>query len=61
MNHLHKSQEMLSAQLGTIHNLRYYQRLMAGIREAIEQDRFDEFVTEFYIKQGMEKPELNLS
>lgn len=60
LHHLHKCQEMLSAQLGTIHNLRYYQRLMAAIRQAIEADRFDEFVTEFYIQQGMVKPELNL-
>lgn len=58
--HLHKCKEMLGAQLGTIHNLRYYQRLMAGIREAIEQDRFDEFVTEFYSKRGQVVPELTL-
>lgn len=58
--HLHKCKEMLGAQLGTIHNLRYYQRLMAGIREAIEQDRFDEFVTEFYSKRGQAVPELKL-
>lgn len=51
---------MLGAQLGTIHNIRYYQRLMMGIREAIEQDRFDEFVTEFYSKRGQEVPELTL-
>lgn len=60
MYHLHKCKEMLGAQLGTIHNLRYYQRLMAGIREAIEQDRFDEFVTEFYSKRGQAVPELKL-
>ncbi len=66
LHHLHKCGEMLSAQLGTIHNLRYYQRLMADIRHAIENDNldnnhFDEFVTDFYIKQGLEKPELHLS
>lgn len=61
LHHLHKCQEMLSAQLGTIHNLRYYQRLMQSTREAIEEDRFDAFVTEFYIKQGLEKPELDLT
>ena len=60
MYHLHKCKEMLGAQLGTIHNLRYYQRLMAGIREAIEQDRFDEFVTDFYSKRGQAVPELTL-
>ena len=39
---------MLGAHLNTIHNLYYYQELMRGIREAIENDRYDEFVTEFY-------------
>ena len=58
--HLNKCKEMLGAQLATIHNLRYYQRLMAGIREAIEADRFDEFVTEFYQKRGQATPELQL-
>ena len=58
--HLNKCKEMLGAQLATIHNLRYYQRLMAGIREAIEQDRFDEFVSEFYAKRGQDVPALTL-
>ena len=58
--HLNKCKEMLGAQLATIHNLRYYQRLMAGIREAIEQDTFDQFVSEFYAKRGQSVPELNL-
>lgn len=58
--HLNKCKEMLGAQLATIHNLRYYQRLMAGIREAIENDDFDDFVYEFYQKRGQDVPELNL-
>ncbi|MBH0096277.1 tRNA guanosine(34) transglycosylase Tgt [Psychrobacter sp. NZS113] len=58
--HLNKCKEMLGAQLATIHNLRYYQRLMQGIRDAIEQDKFDEFVIEFYTKRGQTVPELNL-
>ena len=58
--HLNKCKEMLGAQLATIHNLRYYQRLMAGIRKAIEEDNFDAFVTEFYAKRGQDVPELNL-
>ena len=51
---------MLGAQLATIHNLRYYQRLLQGIRDAIAQDTFDEFVNEFYSKRGQTVPELNL-
>ena len=58
--HLNKCKEMLGAQLATIHNLRYYQRLMQGIRDAIEQDTFDAFVSEFYAKRGQTVPELNL-
>ncbi len=58
--HLNKCKEMLGAQLATIHNLRYYQRLMVGIRQAIEDDNFDEFVNEFYAKRGQTVPELNL-
>ncbi|MBE0441902.1 MAG: tRNA guanosine(34) transglycosylase Tgt [Psychrobacter sp.] len=58
--HLNKCKEMLGAQLATIHNLRYYQRLMQSIRDAIEQDKFDEFVIEFYTKRGQTVPELNL-
>ena len=60
LSHLNKCKEMLGAQLATIHNLRYYQRLMQNIRDAIEQDKFDEFVTEFYNKRGQSVPELNL-
>ena len=58
--HLNKCKEMLGAQLATIHNLRYYQRLMQGIRDAIEQDTFDAFVSDFYHQRGQTVPELNL-
>ena len=60
LSHLNKCKEMLGAQLATIHNLRYYQRLMQNIRDAIEQDKFDEFVNEFYSKRGQTVPKLNL-
>lgn len=58
--HLNKCKEMLAAQLATIHNLRYYQRLMQGIRQAIEADNFDEFVSDFYAQRGQAVPELNI-
>jgi len=48
LRHLDKCSEMLGAHLNTIHNLYYYQELMRDIRSAIENDRFDEFVSEFY-------------
>ncbi|KYP12750.1 MAG: tRNA-guanine(34) transglycosylase [Limnobacter sp. CACIAM 66H1] len=47
LHHLDRSKEILGAQLNTMHNLHYYLDLMREMREAIEQDRFDEFVKEF--------------
>ena len=43
LRHLFAAREMLGPILVTIHNITYYQRLMARIREAVEQDRFMEF------------------
>ncbi|MGI4982328.1 MAG: tRNA guanosine(34) transglycosylase Tgt [Janthinobacterium lividum] len=48
LHHLHRSGEILGAQLNTIHNLHYYLQLMSEIREAIEQQRFDAFVAGFH-------------
>jgi len=39
LHHLDRCGEMLGAQLNTIHNLHYYQRLMADIRAAIAAGR----------------------
>ena len=56
LHHLDKCGEILGAQLNTIHNLRYYQNLMQGLRDAIENDNLDAFVDEFYRKQGQPRP-----
>jgi len=56
LHHLHRCNEMLGAQLNTIHNLRFYLRLMERIREALENDTFDEFLEDFYGSQGLEVP-----
>nr|WP_199671157.1 tRNA guanosine(34) transglycosylase Tgt [Salinibius halmophilus] len=58
LHHLDKCGEMLGAQLNTIHNLRYYQRLMAGLRDAIETGKLTDFVDEFYQRRGMSTPAL---
>ena len=50
LHHLDKCNEMLGSMLNTIHNLRYYQRLMAGLRQAIEQGKLEHFVGEFYAR-----------
>ena len=56
LHHLDKCNEMLGAQLNTIHNLRHYQILMADMREALSNDTFDAFLTDFYGRQGLEVP-----
>lgn len=57
--HLEKCGEMLASMLGTIHNLRYYQRLMEMIRQALDEDKFDEFVADFYARRGLDVPPMN--
>ena len=58
LHHLDKCGEILGATLNTIHNLRHYQRLMEGLRAAIELRQVDRFVLEFYAKRGQEAPDL---
>ncbi|MBV1920549.1 MAG: tRNA guanosine(34) transglycosylase Tgt [Pseudomonadales bacterium] len=58
LHHLDRCKEILGAQLNTIHNLRYYQTLMSGLRGAIEQGTLSAFVEEFYRQLGMDVPEL---
>lgn len=43
LHHLDKCKEILGARLNTIHNLRYYQRLMLDLRTAIEQGKLASF------------------
>ena len=43
LRHLFLSQEILGARLNTIHNLRFYMRLMEEARRAIEQDNWSNF------------------
>ena len=52
--HLDKCNEILGSQLATIHNLRFYQKHMAGIRQAIEAGELDEFARGFYAAQAEE-------
>jgi len=56
--HLDKCGEMLGSQLNTIHNLRFYQNLMAGLRGAIEAGTLSDFVTDFYALRGETVPPL---
>ena len=46
IRHLFSVGEMLGPILLTIHNVTYYQRLVAGARKAIEENRFLEYYNE---------------
>jgi queuine tRNA-ribosyltransferase len=48
LRHLDKCGEILGARLNTIHNLFFYQRLMAEIRAAIALGRLEAYAAEFY-------------
>ncbi|TKI06314.1 tRNA guanosine(34) transglycosylase Tgt [Martelella alba] len=58
LHHLDRCNEILGARLNTIHNLRYYQRLMAGLRQAIDEGKLERFVEEFYGRAGKAVPPL---
>ena len=46
--HLFKAKEILGLRLATVHNLRFLQKLMSGIRISIEQNQFSEFRQKFW-------------
>ncbi len=54
LRHLDKCGEILGARLNTIHNLRYYQRLMADLRRAIATASLGEFRRAFYAAREKE-------
>jgi queuine tRNA-ribosyltransferase len=47
LRHLDRCKEILGSRLNTMHNLHYYLRLMADIRQAIEAGRFAAFAAGF--------------
>ncbi len=47
LHHLFHANEVLSAVLASIHNVRFYQRLMEQARQAIEQDAYAAWRAEF--------------
>ena len=52
IHHLQKCNEILAVMLLTWHNIRYYQRLMQGLRNAIATDTLSEFCDDFYANQA---------
>ena len=53
LRHLDRCNEMLAPMLGTLHNLWYYQQVMAQMRAAITEGRFPDFRAAFYAARGM--------
>ncbi|WP_124951659.1 tRNA guanosine(34) transglycosylase Tgt [Sulfuriferula thiophila] len=53
IHHLIRCGEILGARLATIHNLHYYQQLMAGLRQAIENGKLDDFVAKFHEQRAL--------
>ena len=51
LNHLYRSHELTYFRLASLHNLHYYLTLMKKARNAILQQRFEEFRKEFYKKR----------
>ena len=49
---------MLGPRLATLHNLYFYQRLMGGIRAALEAGTFEAFAAEFLARHGTTAPAL---
>jgi len=58
LHHLDKCKEILGSQLNTLHNLHFYQRIMKGLRQAIENNTLDEYVKEFYALRDLPVPPL---
>jgi queuine tRNA-ribosyltransferase len=52
LHHLHRTGEMLYAQLATIHNLHYYLALMQDIRDALDAGTFTAFQSRFRSDRG---------
>lgn len=61
LHHLDKCKEILGSQLNTLHNLHFYQKIMQGLRDAIEQGKLDDFVAKFYALRDLPVPELKNS
>ena len=48
LHHLERCGEMLAPMLASIHNLHYYVNLMREVRQALDEDRFDAWRTQFH-------------
>lgn len=54
LRHLFVTNEMLGARLQTIHNLAFYLQIMREMRQALLENRFDDWAKGFYTKYNAE-------
>ena len=57
LHHLFQVEEMLGPTLLSIHNIAFYLRFMAGIREAIRQGRFAAYREQFLARSSQTEPQ----
>jgi queuine tRNA-ribosyltransferase len=57
LRHLFLAKEILGQTLASIHNIRFYQRMMAGVRAAIERGEFQSFHRQFLAEMNREPHE----
>ncbi len=55
LRHLYMTRELLAYRLNTIHNVHFYLHLMAQIRTAIHEKKFEKFRQNFYLKWDRQK------
>ena len=56
LRHLYTNRELLAYRLNTVHNIHYYTRLAAGMRQAILDGDFGRFREVFYDNRGQRAP-----
>ncbi len=57
LHHLTKRKEMLAPIIGSLHNVSFYQRLMADIRSAIADDSYPRFRESFFARYARSEEE----
>jgi len=56
LHHLDRCGEILGSRLNTVHNLHFYQRMMADMRDAIADRRFDAWARDFAERRAAGEP-----
>jgi len=59
LRHLFTSAELLAYRLLTLHNVTFFQSLMADVRAAVESARFDAFRARFFARYGVSSADVS--